>query len=191
MGLTLYFPLFPYWTLGLSISWYSHLMDRPWIFFPNLEFIQLSDKHFLSQWSIIVVRCSNSSVIYFFFWSIFSILLSLQLLLLLQDGSLLAATINGFPLSTAKITEKRKIIEEIALADVKKVRHYFSHHRSSFVTILLYIYIQSNLVIVNFFCSQQNCLLLPGCSSYLAVPYHQVWLYYLPVALLMIFLSPF
>ena len=43
-------------------------------------------------------------------------------LLLLQDGSLLAATINGFPLSTAKITEKRKIIEEIALADVKKVR---------------------------------------------------------------------
>ena len=76
----------------------------------------------------------------FFFWSIFSILLSLQLLLLLQDGSLLAATINGFPLSTAKITEKRKIIEEIALADVKKVRHYFSHHRSSFVTILLYLY---------------------------------------------------
>lgn len=48
-------------------------------------------------------------------------------LLLLQDGSLLAATINGFPLSTAKITEKRKIIEEIALADVKKVRRYFSH----------------------------------------------------------------
>ena len=48
------------------------------------------------------------------FWCIF--------LLLLQDGSLLAATINGFPLSTAKITEKRKIIEEIALADVKKVR---------------------------------------------------------------------
>ena len=112
---------------------------------------------YLPQRSIIVVRCSNSSIIYFFFWSIFSILLSLQLLLLLQDGSLLAATINGFPLSTAKITEKRKIIEEIALADVKKVRHYFSHHRSSFVTILLYtiiIYIRSNLVIVNFFDSQ-------------------------------------
>jgi len=39
-----------------------------------------------------------------------------------KDGSLLAATINGFPLSTAKITEKRKIIEEIALADVKKAK---------------------------------------------------------------------
>lgn len=48
-------------------------------------------------------------------------------LLLLQDGSLLAATINGFPLSTAKITEKRKIIEEIALADVKKVRRPVFH----------------------------------------------------------------
>lgn len=39
-----------------------------------------------------------------------------------KDGSLLAATINGFPLSTAKISEKRKIIEEIALADVKKAK---------------------------------------------------------------------
>ena len=33
-----------------------------------------------------------------------------------------AATINGYtPLSTTKISEKRKIIEEIALSDVKKV----------------------------------------------------------------------
>ena len=33
-----------------------------------------------------------------------------------------AAALNGFPLSNAKISEKRKLIEEIALADVKKVR---------------------------------------------------------------------
>jgi len=36
-----------------------------------------------------------------------------------------AATINGYsPLSTTKISEKRKIIEEIALSDVKKVRDH-------------------------------------------------------------------
>merc|ERR1712223_966626 len=45
-----------------------------------------------------------------------------------KDGSLLAATaaaatINGYtPLSTTKISEKRKIIEEIALSDVKKAK---------------------------------------------------------------------
>ena len=50
---------------------------------------------------------------------------------------MLAATINGFPLSTAKITEKRKIIEEIALADVKKVRHQFSHVVATAAAVLL------------------------------------------------------
>ena len=77
------------------------------------------------------------------FWCIF--------LLLLQDGSLLAATINGFPLSTAKITEKRKIIEEIALADVKKVRHYFSHHRSSLTRPIYLLYSSLNLSL-RYFC---------------------------------------
>jgi hypothetical protein len=33
-----------------------------------------------------------------------------------------AVALNHYPLSNAKITEKRKLIEEIALADVKKVR---------------------------------------------------------------------
>ena len=66
-------------------------------------------------------------VLFLLFFSDFYSLVNKPSLLLLQDGSLLAATINGFPLSTAKITEKRKIIEEIALADVKKVRRYFSH----------------------------------------------------------------
>ncbi len=61
-----------------------------------------------------------------FFMTLYSYIKAYKLLLLLQDGSLLAATINGFPLSTAKITEKRKIIEEIALADVKKVRRLFT-----------------------------------------------------------------
>ena len=52
--------------------------------------------------------------------------------MLLQDGSpavaltaaaaAAAVALNHFPLSNAKITEKRKLIEEIALADVKKVR---------------------------------------------------------------------
>ena len=37
-----------------------------------------------------------------------------------------AAALNAFPLSNAKISEKRKLIEEIALADVKKVRQ--GHH---------------------------------------------------------------
>jgi hypothetical protein len=60
-----------------------------------------------------------------------NLLFDAYLLLLLQDGSLLAATINGFPLSTAKITEKRKIIEEIALADVKKVRRSFHIKQST------------------------------------------------------------
>jgi hypothetical protein len=48
---------------------------------------------------------------------------------LLQDGSsavltaAAAVALNGYPLTNAKISEKRKIIEELALADVKKVRH--------------------------------------------------------------------
>ena len=37
-----------------------------------------------------------------------------------------AAALNAFPLSNAKLSEKRKLIEEIALADVKKVRQ--RHH---------------------------------------------------------------
>ncbi len=44
--------------------------------------------------------------------------------MLLQDGSSVlaaAAALNGFPLSNAKISEKRKFIEEIGAADVKKV----------------------------------------------------------------------
>lgn len=45
--------------------------------------------------------------------------------MLLQDGSSVlaaAAAISGFPLSNAKISEKRKFIEELGAADVKKVR---------------------------------------------------------------------
>jgi hypothetical protein len=46
---------------------------------------------------------------------------------LLQAGSSAALTaaaalaLNGFPLSNSKTSEKRKLIEEIAVADVKKV----------------------------------------------------------------------
>ena len=91
-------------------------------------------------------------------------------MLLLQDGSLLAATINGFPLSTAKITEKRKIIEEIALADVKKVRHYFSHHRSSFTRPIYLLYSSLTLSLYYFCLLHSVCfykqnweIFCPGC----------------------------
>ena len=40
---------------------------------------------------------------------------------MLQDPALLA--INGFSVPAAKLAEKRKLIEEIAHNDVKKVRH--------------------------------------------------------------------
>ena len=46
-----------------------------------------------------------------------------------QSAAAVTAGINGFsPLSSAatKISEKRKIIEEIALSDVKKVRRLFT-----------------------------------------------------------------
>ena len=41
---------------------------------------------------------------------------------MLQDPGLLA--INGFAVPAAKLAEKRKLIEEIAHNDVKKVRHH-------------------------------------------------------------------
>ncbi len=42
---------------------------------------------------------------------------------MLQDPALLA--INGFAVPAAKLAEKRKLIEEIAHNDVKKVRIYY------------------------------------------------------------------
>ena len=90
-------------------------------------------------------------------------------MLLLQDGSLLAATINGFPLSTAKITEKRKIIEEIALADVKKVRHDFSHHHSTIIFIS-----HSSSLLVHTFLSLLFLLVYNLCYHYSKWPNNSI-----------------